>query len=358
MENQKKELISLMAEWEVLQAGLDSSDLLKAKFSSSLFNDIPPKQKDLPSAINLYEQLTLEQLERRYCIHFWENCAFLAFYSLAYGSQANFNRSIDKREFLRTKIQNIDLLLNKGINNLLQDKEYLYVSSIPEMYQQLRDGKPPEFFSAKELENYEKESQEINDYLLEYMANNEKDQDCSLLPSEILINIPECFANAAPWLSSESNSGEKYVNYFNPDWITAMQIQSLIWYKEFLGEILSSNELYYNLPWNVYEREPIRSKKTVGLRNRERSNTDIEAMHVSFNDFVAEYERAPNVDELMEFMEKNPPHGFDVKFERRGLKRKIENILIDGKQKTVDAFKIQFKRNFVKDKIETGKKNN
>jgi hypothetical protein len=281
----KSTLIEL-AEYELYSAGYDDSDPEVLGFSSLFSSEIKPRINELQSAIAFYESLTDEKIQRRYSIHYWEECAIGAYTSLRFEFLGSFHRSIDKRELARRELKNVELLLNEGKYQILPDPpEHLLANEMPSMYKILVTGTWTEFINSDELEAFEIAHQENQErdlrQLYELHQKHPEKDDYSL-----------AYRN---WLDQRVNP--KYVDYFNKDWLVAMQIQALVWYKIFLEKTSETGEPYF-----VNRTQEIRDNsraKTLTMASLLRSNDGYEAMKSSFSDFLMKHDRQPQWSELM-----------------------------------------------------------
>jgi hypothetical protein len=304
-------------------------------FTSLFFSTEKSRSNDLQSAIAFYESLTDEQIERRYSIHYWEECAIGAYASLRFEVLDFFHRSIDQRELARRELKNLELLLNEGKYQILPNPEHMLIDEIPSMYEKLVTGTWIEFFDADELEAFQTAHQEHQNRTIRHIYERQQ------IPSE-----DERFLAFKNWLEQSENASPKYIDYFNKEWILAMQIQALVWYKIFLEKTSETGELYY-----VNKTQEIRSNsraKTISMASLRRTNDGYEAIKLSFADFLTKHHRKPNWSELMTHMVDNPPDGFLITGKRRGAK--VESLIIEGVDRPIDraAFKKRYERYFLK----------
>lgn len=306
-----KSIIIELAEHEVIEAiNLDTNPSIHG-FESLFFDNIPPRINNLPRAISFYESLSDEAIEKRYSIHYWESCALDSYMFLRHESMDYFLRSIDKRELAQRQIQNIKLLLNEGnYQIIIHSKEGFLLNEIPLLYEKLVTGTWSNFFIDEELESFE----------------SARDKYAPLI----------------------------YIDHFNADWVAAMQIQSLIWYKELLEKLEKVGTSCYTIDTiDTIEPEKIQelsvNKKNISMNRLKRSNEGYEAIITSYGNFVSKYTRPPQWWELMLFMVENPPTGFNVSGKWKG--KEIEELNIEGLKKPVDreAFRKRFERYFRKD---------
>ncbi len=339
-----KSTIIELAESEVFDAGeFDFNPALRnlnTLFSNEFSNECRPKITDLSEAITFYESLTDEQIERRYCIHYWEVCAIGVYDSLHSECQDFFYRSIDKRELARRELINVQLLLNDGKCQILPNKEYLLINEIPRMYEKLITGTWTDFFVAKELESYESAREEHGqkywNSVIELKKNDEKNFDSNLM--ELIKD------------SIEKKDGSEYTDYFNSDWVTAMQIQGLIWYKDFLEKTIESGSPDSSSQWELIKKSESRVK-TITMKKLRRTNDGYEAITKSFEGFVSQHQRSPLWTDLINYMVENPPKGINVSGKKK--RNRVVELSIEGLEKPIDreAFKKRFERYFPKTDI-------
>ena len=203
-------------------------------FKSFFSNEICPRKDDLKIAISFYESLSDEEIERRLCIQYWEDCALGTFDALYDEVTGNFYRSIDNRELARREIKNIELLLNEGTYQMMPNKEYLLINEIPAMYEKLITGTWSEFLIAHELESYENAQEENSQKYFDALAEIRKKDKENIQAAQM-----EPITN-----SIKKYAGPLYIDYFNFDWIAAMQIQALIWYKAAIEKIMTDGTCY------------------------------------------------------------------------------------------------------------------
>jgi hypothetical protein len=290
-----KSILIQLAENEVSSFDDYNSNPEVGGFTSLFFSTMKPRFNDLQSAIAFYESLTDEQIERRYSIHYWEECAIGAYASMRFEILDFFHRSIDQRELARRELKNLELLLNEGKYQILPNPGHMLINKIPSMYEKLVKGAWTEFFNSDEQEAYEKAHQEHGQGLLRQLVKLH----------ELYSDIDEVALAYKNCLEQNSGTGPKFVDYFNVHWVAAMQIQALVWYKIFLEKTSETGELYY-----VNRTQEIRSAKrakTISMASLRRSNDGYEAIKTSFADFFTKYHRKPQWSELMTHMiEKSP----------------------------------------------------
>ena len=326
-----------LAESEVFES--DEFDLNPEvrNFKSLFSNEICPRKDDLQTALSFYEALSDEEIERRYCIHYWEDCALGSFDCLHDEVMENFHRSIDKRELARREIKNIELLLNEGKFQIIPNKEHILIDKIPAMYEKLITGTWSNFFIAEELEAYETAREEYSqNYINSKFEIKYKDNMHDAHPPRMELTE-----------QTMNNRGPLYVHYFNSDWIVAMQIQSLIWYKSAIEKIMMTGTNY--LDGLAQERkETVNKSKAMTMKVLRRSNDGYEAITSSYQNFIFTLKRTPQWGELMFFMLKNPPKGINITGKQKG--QKVEEISIEGVEKPIDrdAFRKRFERYFIK----------
>jgi hypothetical protein len=148
----------------------------------------------------------------------------------------NFRRSIDKRELARREIKNVELLLNEGKFQIMPNKEHILIDKIPAMYEKLITGTWSNFFIAEELVAYEEAREESKQkYFNSKFEIKDKYKD----------NMHEAHVARMELIEQSLNdTGLLYIDYFNSDWIAAMQIQAMIWYKAALEKIMMTGRNY------------------------------------------------------------------------------------------------------------------
>jgi len=257
-----------MAENEVFESDQFDLNPEVRNFKSLFSNEICPRKNDLQTAISFYESLSDEESERRYSIHYWETCSLGAFDSLHDVVMENFHRSIDKRELARREIKNIELLLNDGKCQIMPNKEHLLITEIPAVYEKLITGTWSDFFIAEELDAYERTQEENSQKFFNSLDEIYKRKDKENIHSAHMDLIKE---------SMEANNGPKYVDYFNVDWVAAMQIQSLMWYKAAIEKIMIDGTTYLT-DISLGSKESIGRSKGISMNMLMRSNDGYEAI--------------------------------------------------------------------------------
>jgi hypothetical protein len=204
-------------------------------FKSFFSERIPPRMDDLTSAITYYESLSDDDIEVRYCIHHWEECALNDFDTLHHYAIRNFHRSINRRELARREIINVDLLLNDGIFQMIPNKENILIKEIPAMYEKFITGTWSNFFVAEELEAFENSYEERYERHQKQIAEHHlKYKESTIESLGIIIEI----------LLNQKDTKSIYLDYMNIDWVTAVQIQALIWYKEAIEKIMTTGKFF------------------------------------------------------------------------------------------------------------------
>lgn len=332
-----KNTIIELAESEVFESDQYDYNPFVRGFKSFFSDEIPPRFNDLTAAINYYESLSDDLIERRYSIHYWEVCAIGCYDSLHFDCMDSFYRSIDKSELARREIKNVDLLLNEGKCQILPEKSYLLINEIPILYEKLINGTWPEFFNNEELEAYESAHGQHGQEGIESISQIYHEHEGK-----------DTFSTAfKDWYEQNKVSGPMYVDFFNSNWVAAMQIQSLIWYKNFLKTTVETGTPYHTIHPNENHNETRRTK-TINMKTLRRSNEGYEAITTSFNNFVSINKRPPNWSELMLYMVDAPHNGFVISGKKRG--NKIDELTIEGMEKPIDraAFKKRYERYFRK----------
>jgi len=147
------------------------------------------------------------------------------------------------------------------------------------------------------------------------------------------------------WVEATQNNGPKFIDYFNLNWVVAMQVQALIWYKNTLKNISENGRPYFSPQIEVNSPEENRVKN-ITMKTLRRSNDGYGAITLSFTAFVHEFSRKPQYGELMLFMMESPPDGFIVSGKKNG--KKVSELTIEGLENSIDrgAFRKRFDRYF------------
>lgn len=319
------------AKLEAIAAAIEDPNFNARSFNSSLFQDIPQMQREEDAGQFLLKNMTNDDLLRRECAQFFEESAFNAFFALAYESRHFFNRSIDKKTFLKREINNVNFLLENGVNNLVNKKEFFYCKFIPEYYEKYVYGTWGEFLIYEEL--------------AEYIIENDIGDDYNSLPQDLKNSLPEMILDTVPEINRENNHGARYIDYFNPQWVVTKDIQGLIWYKEFLENILVSDGLVYELPSDGVKSEINESQYSlVECDSKREGDEHAQAMSESLKGFKLKYNRSPSFDELVSHMTENPPPGYIISVLKK--QTKTISVTVNDTEKSIPLLKLQFKRRF------------
>lgn len=335
-----------LAESEVFVSGDFDLNPAVRNFKSFFSDEISPRINDLQRALKFYKALSDKEIRRRYNIHFWEVCALGAFDSLHDDIWENFHRSIDKHELARREILNIDLLLNEGKYQIMPSNDFLLIEEIPVLYEKLISGTWSEYIVAEELESYElareKESEIFRNQMFGHFEKYKEQTDES---SKIWREMCDKHSEESP----------KYVDYFNRDWVAAMQIQALIWYKVAIENIMT-NGAHYLTTLAQEPKKNIERTASIFMSRLRRTNDGHIAMITSFNNFFSKFQRKPQWTELIDYMYENPPDGINVSGKKKG--NRVFELTIEGLEKPMDreAFKKRFERYFPKTDIKQDNK--
>lgn len=296
------------------------------KWPSLFSNLIEPRIEDLSTATKFYYSLTDEQIELRLAIHSWEAEARSRYESLMGFSLTPMSKSIDSRLWAKREILNVELLLEKGKNQLMcKVGDDFCLSEIPELYNKLIIGDWERFIVMEEIEEYEEANSK-------YLKEN---------------NIDFTNLIGVDFLTFYSMPRKEH--FLNKNYIAANEIQALLWYKEFLNEIKFTGATFYEKQsHSEQDKKDPRKYIDINANNLQRSNEGYEAIKAGFDDYFTEYERFPKWPALMEFLVMHPPQGFNIK----GIynKSKLTAINIEGVEKPIDrdAFRNRFNRYFKK----------
>lgn len=337
-----KDTLKEIAENEVLC--VDQPDYNPAAIGLvSLFaNDIRERFSDIDEAINYYGDLTDEQIERRYCIHYWEECALQAYNSIRAEAIEVLRKSIDCKELAKREIKNVSLLFSDAKFNLLISNEYMLNDEYPGFYENLLIGDYPDFLSADEVEAFQ--VAQDNNYpseLFNFVLENKEKDNNRPIDKQYLEHFGKL-------LYEHQNCSPRYVDYFNTNWVAAMQIQSLVWYKEYLMKVIDNGTPFIPLTNECMEIRKKKNQPQISMRKLRRSNDGYQVMTQGYTAFQSEKGRSPDWSELMDFLAQNPPAGFFI--ESKVIKNKVDYLIIEGSEKPIDrvAFKKRFDRYFPK----------
>lgn len=296
----------------------------------SLFSNlIEPRKKDLPSARAFYDSLTNEEIETRIEIHSWESDAWNIYEGLVGYSFTPLSKSIEPRRWAKKEVLNIELLFQEGKNQLMTSKDFRegYTNKIPELYNQLLIGEWESFISTDELRRFHKAE---SDYL--------KDHNIDV---DNLTNVDFNVFMARPWKEQ----------FINTSYFVAQEVQSLVWYREFLTEVMFHGLTFYPDHESEDEQTDKPKRKYIDTKKPQRTNNGFEAIKASFDEFVAITGRFPQWTELMAYMSNNSPPGFEVDASYNG--DIVSGLHIAGVENPIDrdAFRNRYNRYFKKTDI-------
>ena len=318
-EEQRKTLIEAYAE---IESRLAKSNAIE--WPSLFSNLIKPRIKDLSVATEFYASLKDEQIEIRLAIHQWEDGAWKVY-------EALMGCCLDPRMWARKELNNVDLLLNEGVNQLMTPRNEFNASEIPDLYCKLITGGWDDFIrpSLEDTRRYEEAKSK-------YFKENGYQDELEFYTSESKIDFKIIFM--AP----------REKQFLNRNYLISRDIQGLLWYKEFLAEVVREGIAFYDNDKNDNEGYISQKRNPVRVKNLQRTNDGFEAIRISFDRFNSEHNRIPKWSELMSYMVENQPYGIIVEgvYERGKLKA----IVIEGVDKPIDraAFKKRFDRYFTK----------
>jgi len=318
---QQENYIDSLARIEVASA---NSDLLE--WHSLFSNIIEPRKKDLPSARELYDSLTNEEVEIRQAVHGWEQGAWNNYESLMGNSLRPLGRSIEPKRWAQKEIVNIGLLLQEGRNLLISPIKLKTecANKMSELYNKLLMGEWDSFIVTGEINSFHKAA---SDYF--------KDNDFNI---DDLTKIEFSVFMAQP----------REEQFINASYFIAQEIQALIWYREFLTEVMHNGITYFldNEPKKSDEQIGKAPKNHIYTKSLKRTDSGFEAIKASFDDFIDTKGRFPKWGELMLYMAKKPPSGFIVEASYKG--NLVSKLSIEGVSNEIDrdAFRHRYSRYF------------
>ncbi|CAD6881174.1 hypothetical protein [Methylomonas albis] len=325
-EEQRKLLLEAYVRMEVYSANSKTIE-----WPSLFSNLIQPRIKDLSAATEFYASLNDKQIEIRLAIHHWEAGAWGVYEALMGCSLDPISHSIDPRIWAKKELNNVDLLLDEGINQLMTPRNAFSASEIPELYCKLITGAWEDFIMPS-LE----ESKQHQEARAKYFKENGCEDEFEFFDAKYDIRL----SFMAPH--------EK--EFLNKNYLISRDIQALLWYKEFLVEVVREGITFYD-DIDYTESQISKKRNPVRVKELQRSNDGFEAIRLSFDRFISECNRTPKWAELMSFMVENQPRGIIVEgvYERS----KLIAIVIEGVDKPIDraAFKKRFDRYFKKTDI-------
>lgn len=219
MDVDNETLMTLLVEQEVYWAKNDPKE-----WPSLFTNLIGPWEKNLSSASKLYKSLNDKELRIRLAINEWERDAWSVYEGLTGNSLIPMGKSIDPRLWAQKEISNVELFLKEGKNQLMTPRNFFRSEGIPEMYDQLINGEWKNFIDIDEVDRFNK-AHSI------YLENNGIDPADSI-----------CLANAN---FNVLFGTPKENDFLNRSYFIAKDVQSLLWYKEFLKEVKRNGVDFY-----------------------------------------------------------------------------------------------------------------
>ena len=143
-------------------------------------------------------------------------------------------------------------------------------------------------------------------------------------------------------------SGPREEQFLNTLYLATQEIQALVWYREFLTEVMRDGITFYNDDHSDNEQKDKSKRKYIDIKNLQRTNNGYEAIKASFDEFVEKNDRIPKWPELMDYMARNPSHGVIVEASYKGSL--VSELLIEGVEKPIDrdAFRNRYNRYFKK----------
>ncbi|MGZ3798460.1 MAG: hypothetical protein ACXVB1_18975 [Pseudobdellovibrionaceae bacterium] len=221
----------------------------------SLFSNlIEPYKKDLASARKFYESLSDEQ------IRMWEGGAWNRYEMLMGCSLSTLSKSIDPRIWSKKELLNVEMLLEQGKDQLMSSGHNFSVDEIPDIYNQLITGEWENFILIDDIDRFRE-------------AESKYWEDHGIDPSDITS------LKSASLYISLNRPREK--DFLNRAYIVAQEIQGLLWYKEFLKEVIRDGITFYNDQHEDLEQENKPKRKFVDIKNLQRTNDGYEAIKVS-----------------------------------------------------------------------------
>lgn len=249
-DKQRKVIIDALVQIEV-----QFSKSKTQQWPSLFSNLIEPRKKNLSSTRQLYESLTDEQIELRLAIHSWEGTAWSIYESLMGSSLLPLSYSIEPKRWAKKELLNVELLLEEGKNQLMTSRGDFCLGEIPKVYNQLLIGKWDNFISLDELKRFsEAESKYARDH----------DFDLSNIESIRKADFNICMARP------------REEHFLNKTYIAAQEIQALVWYKEFLKEIMRFGITFYADDQDDNQQDNRPKRKYVDVKNLKRSNDGYE----------------------------------------------------------------------------------
>lgn len=379
------ELIKLLAQDEVNRANESEFE-----WPSLFSNNMVPFQKNIDIAIEYLNSLTKDELELRLSILNWQDSAMGTYRYLVDSSSILLRRTIEARDWGKLEIDNIKVLLEKGIDELMTPCDYFPCpNEFPSLYKNILTGNWTNFLFFEELKlsahsrlenqiakllkwKWNAPNEDKNKFLAalrenwEYMPYSERVRRIKSAPIKLYDGTMsyeetiQCLTAALSILDEKSNEEERYERnkatqdeheiYYNKTWLLARDIQALIWYKNYLLKIREngvdfSDENEYISDYEDVEVPTPKIDEVMGLR---RINDGYTAIVSSYELYKSTHDRSPKVYELMKFMADFPPQGFNVRGSYRGSK--ITELTIEGVENPIDreAFGKRFKRYFKK----------
>ena len=214
-DEQKEALLNAYAHLEVFSSQSNSR-------KSVFLNLIKSSRKNLSLAHKFYASLSDHEIEKRWAIRSWESGAWNCFEQLEGCSLKYLLKSIDPRLWAKKEQLNLELLFDEGKNHLMTSLGEYSFEEIPRMYEHLVNGNWEDFISIDELRCFK-------DARLKYDHDHDHGIEYDLVDFNPDINIGKmAVLKAQP----------KEKDFLNNSYFIAQLIQALIWYKEFLNQVI------------------------------------------------------------------------------------------------------------------------
>lgn len=134
--------------------------------------------------------------------------------------------------------------------------------------------------------------------------------------------------------------------FFNLTWHQALHIQGLIWYRNYLQEVeKNGKDFSEENNYFFHDEGLVIGNDTDGIRELDRQDDVYKIMVSRFRMFNSIYDRKPNIDELMTFINEQPPEDIKVSIKFSGRKA-MELVLDDDKLQNRAALIRRFNRYF------------
>jgi len=330
------------------------------------------RKENIDEVLILFKGLSEMEMQKRIQIIYWEAAVYHKYTDIVAERTINLAKSIDINDWIKRELERIDLLLYKGLNDFTCRSIVFHCpKKVPSDYECFLDGSWSDFFCYTELLAYKQNQFKslVNSFVKQMWKDKQgvHESDNNIIPEEEKYKAVEevkmhavCAGTKAQYdklASLAFKTGTKHgrmilnknlqntikatyhkykevyvkslviddeVEFFNERWVTARNLQSLVWYKKYLlsihlngikflddysWDVFFSDELVQNIETTTVNKEKkIKSllfKKTKKIHDL---RPELEKAYLSF---FEKYRRKPTYHDLLEYI----PLAFTKEFE-------------------------------------------